>query len=172
MVYTGSKGWGRCPVSQDGHHKSLHSLNNRSLSSHSSGGQKSKATLQLSHLTVPAYGATVGSAWPQGPLWVGISHFFPTLSVYSATCMCQVALVVPSSLQPYGLEPARLLCPWDSSGKNTGVGCCALLQGIFPAQGSNSHLLHWQAGSLPLAPPGKPHIMAPMLANVHPGGGR
>ena len=50
---------------------------------------------------------------------------------------------------------------WDSPGKNTGVGCHALLQGIFLTQGSNSHLLHllhWQAGSLPLAPPGKPHI--------------
>ena len=35
------------------------------------------------------------------------------------------------SLQPFGLLPARLLCPWDSSGKNTGVGCHALLQGIF-----------------------------------------
>ena len=37
--------------------------------------------------------------------------------------------------------------------KNTGVGCHALLQGIFPTQGSNScllHLLHWQMGSLPL----------------------
>ena len=74
--------------------------------------------------------------------------------------------------QPYRLEPARLLCPWDSSGKKTGVGCRALRQGIFPARGSDSHLLHWQAGSLPLAPPGNPHIMAPMLANVHPGGGR
>ena len=41
------------------------------------------------------------------------------------------------SLQPYGLEPARLLCPWDSPGKNTGVGCHALLQGIFLTQGSN-----------------------------------
>ena len=43
-------------------------------------------------------------------------------------------------------------------GKNTGVGCHALLQGIFPTQGLNvclSCLLHWQAGSLPLAPPGK-----------------
>ena len=29
-------------------------------------------------------------------------------------------------------EPAKLLCPWDSPGKNTGVGCHALLQGIFP----------------------------------------
>ena len=36
----------------------------------------------------------------------------------------------------------RLLCPWDSPGRNTGVGCYALFQGIFPTQGSNSHLLH------------------------------
>ena len=46
----------------------------------------------------------------------------------------------------------------DSLDKKTGVGCRALLQGIFPTQGSNPHLLrilHWQAGSLPLAPPGK-----------------
>ena len=43
-----------------------------------------------------------------------------------------------------------------SSVKNTGVGCHAPLQGIFLNQGSNTHLLHWQAGSLPLAPPGKP----------------
>ena len=37
---------------------------------------------------------------------------------------------------------SRLLCPWDSPGKNTGVGCHALLQGIFPSQGSNLDLLH------------------------------
>ena len=53
----------------------------------------------------------------------------------------------------------RLLCPWDSPGNNTGVGCHFLLWGIFPSQGSNpSHfcLLPWQVGSSPLAPPGKP----------------
>ena len=53
------------------------------------------------------------------------------------------------SLRPYGLQPTRLLCPWDSPGKNTGVHCHALLQGIFPTQGLNLHLLcllHWQAG--------------------------
>ena len=47
----------------------------------------------------------------------------------------------------------------DSPGKNTGVGCHALLQGIFPTKGSNPSLLcllHWQACSLPLVPPGKP----------------
>ena len=44
----------------------------------------------------------------------------------------------------------RLLCSRDSPGKNTGVGCCALLQGIFPTQGWNQSLLcllHWQVGS-------------------------
>ena len=48
--------------------------------------------------------------------------------------------------------------PWDFPGKNTGVGCHALLQGIFPTQGSNPHLLYllcWQVGSLPLVLPGK-----------------
>ena len=39
------------------------------------------------------------------------------------------------------MEPARLLCPWDSLGKNTGVGCHALLQGIFLTQGSNPGVL-------------------------------
>ena len=51
--------------------------------------------------------------------------------------------VMSNSLWLYGLEPSRLLCPWDSPGKNTGVGCHSLLQGIFPIQGSNSHL-HWR----------------------------
>ena len=37
-----------------------------------------------------------------------------------------------------------------SLAKNTGAGCHGLLQGIFPTQGSNPRLLHWQAGSLPL----------------------
>ena len=40
------------------------------------------------------------------------------------------------------MEPTRLLCPWDSPGKNTGVGCHVLLQGIFPTQGLNLGLLH------------------------------
>ena len=52
------------------------------------------------------------------------------------------------TLPPYRLYPPRLLCPWDSPGKNTGVGCHALLQGICPTQESNPcllHLLHWPA---------------------------
>ena len=45
--------------------------------------------------------------------------------------------VMSSSFQPHGLQPTRLLCPWDSPGKKTGVGCHFLLQGIFPTQESN-----------------------------------
>ena len=53
----------------------------------------------------------------------------------------------------------HILRLWDSLGKNTGEGCHFLLQGIFLTQGTNLSLLcllHWQVGSLPLAPPGKP----------------
>ena len=68
-----------------------------------------------------------------------------------------------NSLWPYELQPTRLFSPWDSPGKNTGVDWHVLLQGIFPTQGLNTCLLcllHWQAGSLPLAPPGKPQTMS------------
>ena len=50
--------------------------------------------------------------------------------------------VMSDSLQPHGLQPTRLLHPWDSPGKNTGVGCHFLLQGIFPTQGLNPGLLY------------------------------
>ena len=50
--------------------------------------------------------------------------------------------VVSSSLWPRGLQPIRPLCPRDSPGKNTGVGCHSFLQGISPTQGSNPDLLH------------------------------
>ena len=63
------------------------------------------------------------------------------------------------TLRPHGLESARLLCPWDSPGKNIGAGCHFLLPGIFPTQGSNPcllWLLHWQADSLPQSLLGSP----------------
>ena len=46
------------------------------------------------------------------------------------------------SLWPHGLQPARLLCPWDFPGQHAGMGCQLLLQGIFPTQGSNPSLLY------------------------------
>ena len=76
--------------------------------------------------------------------------------------MCWAMLSCFSCVQlcdPMDFSSPRLLCPWSSLGKNTTVGCYAFLQGLFLAQGSNPCLLcflHWQAGSLPLAPPVKP----------------
>ena len=52
--------------------------------------------------------------------------------------------VLSDSLQPHGLEPTRLLHPWDFPGKNTGVSCHFLLQEIFPTQGLNPGLLHYR----------------------------
>ena len=81
-----------------------------------------------------------------------LSHWgSPKNTVVAKSCL--------TLLQHRGLQHFGLLCPWDSPGKNTGVGKCFLLQGIFLTQGSNPHLLHllhWQADSWPLAPPGKP----------------
>ena len=50
--------------------------------------------------------------------------------------------VASNSLQPHGLQPTRLLSPWDSPAKNTEFGCHTLLQGIFPTQELNPGLLH------------------------------
>ena len=54
--------------------------------------------------------------------------------------LCATSLQSCPALLPYGLYPARLLCPCDTPGKNTGISCHALLQGIFLTQGSNFHL--------------------------------
>ena len=52
------------------------------------------------------------------------------------------------------------LCPWNSPGKNTGVGCYSFLQGIFLTQGRNLGLLQLQASSLSSEPPEKPlHLL-------------
>ena len=86
--------------------------------------------------------------WPVESLLFYTSHV--------CACMCSV---MSDSVWPHGLQPSRLLCPWDSPGKNTGVGCHFLLQEIFPAQGENPHLfclLHWQTNSLPLCHLGNP----------------
>ena len=104
------------------------------------------------------------------------SYFFPTTgqnralkNELRAVCACSV---VSDSLQPHGLQPTRLLFPWNSPGKNTGVGCQSLLQGIFPTQEPKPRLLrslHWQVDSLPLVPPGKPNQALPTHLHLSPG---
>ena len=58
----------------------------------------------------------------------------------------------PSLCNPMDCSPPGSSVHGDSPGKNTGVGCYALLQGIFLTQGLNLHLLHWWVHSLPLEP--------------------
>ena len=58
-------------------------------------------------------------------------------------------LVLSDSLLPHGLQPAKLLCPWDSPGKNTGVGCHFLLQEIFLTQELKQGSSALQMDSLP-----------------------
>ena len=65
----------------------------------------------------------------------------------------------PTLCDPMDCSPPGSSGHGDSPGKNTGLGSCTLLQGIFLTQGLNLcllSLLHWQVGSLPLVPPGKP----------------
>ena len=59
--------------------------------------------------------------------------------------------VVSDSLQSHGLQPTRLLHPWDFPGKDTGVGCHFLLQRIFPTQKLNWGLLHCRQMLYPLS---------------------
>ena len=90
----------------------------------------------LPHLLLPWLGETV------------MSNDFPARSekwshTHAQKSLSRVRLfVTPWTVAcPHGLYPARLLCPWDFPGKNTGVGCHFLLQGIFLTQGSNLGLL-------------------------------
>ena len=83
-------------------------------------------------------------------------HFQQRPNLWYELCVLCVLIhsVVSHSLWSLGLYHARLLCPWSFPGKNTGVGCHFVPEGIFQAQGSNPHLLcllHWQADSLPLS---------------------
>ena len=68
---------------------------------------------------------------------------------------CQLFGLSLTLLQPHGLQPTRLLCPGDSPGKNTGVGCHFLLQGIFLTQELNPTSSALAGGYFTTAPPGK-----------------
>ena len=101
----------------------------------------------LSHSAVISYSNLLNTS-PHSKTLV-LVHSRP--QALPSSCVYACLVIQSDSLQPYRLQPARLLCPWDFPGKNTGVGCHFLLQGIFPTQGLNPHLsslLHWQAGVL------------------------
>ena len=74
---------------------------------------------------------------------VGLAHSKPLDSEASRLTSESISCsAVSDYLRPHGLQPTRRLCPWASPGKNTGVGCRFLLQGIFLTQGLNLGLQH------------------------------
>ena len=88
------------------------------------------------------------------PVWDTPEH---SICLEGFCCHLPLVLLLPSShsccrkkkwllgyvwLWPHGRQPARLLCPWDSPVKTTGVACHDLFQGIFLTQGLNPGLLH------------------------------
>ena len=76
------------------------------------------------------------------------------LGLIPACCVLSCS-VIPVLFDPIDYT-TRLLCPWHVPGKNTGVGCHFLLQGIFLTQGLNPFLLHWQVDSFTTRATGKP----------------
>ena len=62
--------------------------------------------------------------------------------------LCLVTQSCPTLCDPMDCSLPGSSVHGDSPGKNTGVGCHFLLQAIFPTQGLNQCLLHWQADSL------------------------
>ena len=97
------------------------------------------------------------------------SYLISCVCVCVCVCVCAhtgACSVMSDSLSPCGLQSTRLLCPWNFPSENAGVGCHVLLQGIFPTQGLNSCLLHWQVDSLPLGHQGSHLIPLPMTNNM------
>ena len=82
-------------------------------------------------------------------------HFIVSKYSIGQTCVFSYFSRVCLLVTPWTVA-ARLLCPWDSPGSNTGVGCHVLLQGIFSTQELKLRLLHCR-WILYTPPPGNPH---------------
>ena len=81
-------------------------------------------------------------------------------------CCFLVAQLCLTLLWPCGLQPTRLNHPWNFPGKNTGMGCHFLLQGIFPTQGLNPGLLHFRHILNHLSHQGSPLCVSYVLDSV------
>ena len=117
-----------------------------------------QSSVQTSHLLLWQYHIPLVFLLPQWPsFWNSLAGSFSSTWLHLWTvCMCAKSLQLCPTLFDTMDCTAWLLCPWDSPGRNTEVSCHFFLQGIFPTQGLNPHLLcllHWQVGSLPPAPP-------------------
>ena len=93
------------------------------------------------------------------PLWRTVRRFPKRTKKRIAMCVCCSSVQLLSCVQLFATPwtiPTRILCPWNSPGKNTGVGSHSFLQGIFPTLGLNLGLPHFRQIFLPSESPGKP----------------
>ena len=118
-------------------------------------GHAIRASLRPSEMSLPNTGATSS----QKPFPAGLK-FSLSLHPQTGSSGGLSLSVLSDSLRPRGLQPARLLCPWDSPGKNAGVGCHALLQGSKGPPGYNSGHTSW---TLHTGAPG--HLLRPFLTS-------
>ena len=127
------------------------------------------ATQQLQHPRLSCPSPSPGACSNSCPLrWWYHLTISSSLIPFSSCLQSFPAAAAAKSLQscltlwPNRRQPTRLPHPWDSPGKNTGVGSHSLLQGILPPQGLNPGLEPWspelQVDSLLSEPPGKPHL--------------
>ena len=107
-------------------------------------------------LTLPAKLLTFKSTSTPSCGTLQLLSFSTTNLASSLLCGFVSHSVLSDALRPNGLQSTKLLCPWNSPDKNTGVGSHSLLQGIFPTQGLNPCLLHCRQILLLSEPPGKP----------------
>ena len=81
------------------------------------------------------------------------------LSLDYCMCLCSVTLVMSGSFATSWTVVHQAPLSMDFPGRNTGVDCHFLLQGIFLTQGSYLCFLHWQVDSLPLSHEGSPQLI-------------
>ena len=106
-------------------------------------------------------------AWEKGKFLCPGSYLLNQNLCKWGPAICFFSIIVcaqscPTVCNLVGLSPTSIPCPWNSPGKNAGVGFHFLLQGIFLTQRWNPHLLHllnWQADSLPPWPWGSPFFL-------------
>ena len=72
------------------------------------------------------------------------SYIYTSYLIYHLCCAVLSCSGISDSFWPHGPEPVMDLCPWRFSISNTGVGCHAILQWIFPTQGLYPDLTHWR----------------------------
>ena len=127
-------------------------------------------TLTLQLLRLPAPGDKVPSsvthqrdfAESTGPIFQK-----PHFHSYSSSNKHVSHSVMSDSLRPHELQPAKLFSPWHSPGKNPGVGCHSLLQGIFLTQGLNPGLLHCRQILDHLSHQGSPPMLGFQMQHLH-----